>query len=181
VRWPQVTIPREDKRDSITYPLEFFPASFGADVYAYIGRLTQGILFDDGADDIDLGPLRPVRPATAQNRRRQLRAAASCLVHSGVPAPDIGSIAVLVEIQNAKRILHFLMGRKGGNTSGGVAQMATFLAKIALHWVKVDADHHAKLRRLAARVTIPKLRRHVWSTDRPCLQGLRHARPAGSA
>lgn len=152
--WPQVTVPREDKRDSYSFPLEFFPASFGADVEAYIGRLTRGILFDDDDEDIDLGPLRPVRPATALTRRRQLLAAASCLVHSGVPVTEITSIATLVELPNAKQILHFLIQRSGGSTSGGVAQMATFLAKIALHWVKVDADHHAKLQRLAARVAV---------------------------
>ena len=152
--WPQVAIPREDKRDRYTYPIEFFPASFGADVEAYIGRLTQGILFDDDDEDIDLGPLRPVRPTTAQSRRRQLRAAASCLVHGAVPVSEIKSIATLVEIQNTKRILHFMMQRNGGPTSGGVAQMGTFLTKVALHWVKVDAEHHAKLRRLSARVAV---------------------------
>lgn len=152
--WPQVTVPREDKRDSYSFPLELFPASFVADVEAYIGRLTQGILFDDDDEDIDLGPLRPVRPATAQTRRRQLRAAASCLVHSGVPVTEITSIATLVELPNVKRILNFLIQRSGRSSSDGVAQMATFLAKIALHWVKVDADHHAKLQRLAARVAV---------------------------
>lgn len=152
--WPQVNLPRKDKRDTYTFPLEHFPASFAADVEAYIGRLTQGILFDDDDDEIDLGPLRPVRSATAQTRRRQLLAAASCLVRSGVPASEIHSIATLVEIQNAKRILHFLMQRQGGQTSGGVAQMGTLLAKLGLHWEKVEPEHHAKLRRLAARVAV---------------------------
>ncbi|WP_273678657.1 site-specific integrase [Erythrobacter fulvus] len=152
--WPQVTVPRQDKRDSYSYPLEYFPASFAADLEAYIGRLTKGIMFDDDDEDIDLGPLRPVRPATAQTRSRQLRAAASCLVHSGVPATDITSIAALVEVRNVKLILNFLMQRSGGMTSGGVAQMASLLAKIALHWVKVDAQHHAKLQRLAGRVAV---------------------------
>lgn len=152
--WPQVAIPREDKRDSYSFPLKFFPASFGADVEAYIGRLTQGIMFDDDDEDIDLGPLRPVRPATAQTRRRQLRAAASCLVHAGVPATDITGIATLIDVRNAKLILNFLMQRSGGKTSGGVAQMASLLAKIALHWVKADPQHHAKLQRLAGRVAV---------------------------
>lgn len=153
--WPQVILPRQDKRDSYSYPLEFFPAPFVADVEAYLGRLTHGILFDDGDDDdIDLGPLRSVRPATVKTRQRQLRAAASCLVHSGVPVSEIVSIASLVEVPNAKRILNFLIQRQGGNSSGGVAQMGTLLAKVALHWAKVGPEHHAKLRRLAARVAV---------------------------
>ncbi len=153
--WPQVIVPRQDKRDSYSFPLEFFPAAFAADVEAYLGRLTHGILFDDGdEEDIDLGPLRPVRPATVETRRRQLRAAASCLVHSGMPVSEIVSIAALVEVPNAKRILHFLMQRQGGMASSGVAQMGTLLAKVALHWAKVSPEHHAKLRRLAARVAV---------------------------
>lgn len=152
--WPQVTLPRKDKRDTYTYPLDHFPASFAADVEAYIGRLTQGILFDDDDEQIDLGPLRPVRPATAQTRRRQLLAAASCLVRSGVPASEIQSIATLVEMRNARLILNFLLQRQGGQRSEGVAQMATLLAKLALHWVQVSTEHHAKLRRLAARVAV---------------------------
>jgi integrase len=153
--WPQVILPRQDKRDSYSYPLEFFPAPFVADVEAYLGRLTHGILFDEGDDDdIDLGPLRSVRPATVDTRRRQLRAAASCLVHSSVPISDIVSIATLVEVPNTKRILHFLMQRQGGLASSGVAQMGTLLAKVALHWAKVSPEHHAKLRRLAARVAV---------------------------
>lgn len=154
--WPQVTLPRQDKRDSYSYPLEFFPATFKADVEAYIGRLTHGILFEDyDDDDIDLGPLRPVRPETAKTRQRQLRAAASCLARSGVPVSEIVSIATLVEISNAKRILHFLLQRQDGNPSGGIAQMGTLLAKVALHWTKVSPEHHARLRRLAARVAVP--------------------------
>lgn len=169
--WPQVALPRKDKRDTYTYPLDFFPASFAADVEAYIGRLTHGILFDDDDDDIDLGPLRQVRPATAQTRRRQLRAAASCLVHSGVPASEIRSIATLVEVRNARLILHFLMQRQDGQPTGGVAQMATLLAKLSLHWVKVSPEHHAKLRRLAGQVAVQhsgmtaKNRERLWLTS----------------
>lgn len=152
--WPQMQIPRQDKRDRYTYPLEHFPASFAADIEAYIGRLTQGILFDDDDDDVDLGPLRAVRPATAATRRRQVRAAASCLVHSGVPANEIQSIATLVEVQHVRQILHFLMQRQNGEASGGVAQMGALLAKLALHWVKVSPEHHLRLRRVAARVAV---------------------------
>lgn len=159
--WPQVLIPREDKRDIYSLPLETFPASFAADIDAYIGRLSRGILFDlddddEDEDDIDFGPLKSVRPATAATRRRQLRAAASALVHSGVNPAEITSIATLTALPNAKRILHFMMQRNpDGQRSAGVAQLATLLAKIAKHWVKVDTTHHDKLKRLASRVAVP--------------------------
>lgn len=154
--WPQVTVPRSDKRDIYSLPLEAFPATFVADVQAYIDRLTNGMLLDDEDEEIDLGPLRPVRPATIETRARQLRAAASSLARSGVPLDKIASIADLVEIKNTKLILNFLIQRNPDRqTSSGVAQMASFLAKLALHWVKVDAQHHLKLKRLASRVAVP--------------------------
>lgn len=157
--WPQVHIPREDKRDTYSLPLETFPASFAADINAYIGRLSQGILFglddDDDEGDIDFGPLKPVRPATVVTRQRQLRAAASALVHSGVNPAEITSIATLAALPNAKRILHFMMQRNpDGKSSAGVAQLAIFIAKVAKHWVKVDTTHHDKLKRLASRVAV---------------------------
>lgn len=159
--WPQVIIPREDKRDTYSLPLETFPPSFAADIDAYIGRLSRGILFDlddddEDEDDIDFGPMKSVRPATAATRRRQLRAAASALVHSGVNPAAITSIATLAALPNAKRILHFMMQRNpDGQRSAGVAQLATLLAKVAKHWVKVDTTHHHKLKRLASRVAVP--------------------------
>jgi integrase len=157
--WPQVSIPRSDKRDIFSFPIEYFPPSFAQDVEAYLDRLGQGILSsfcDDDDDELDFGPMRPVRPATIETRRRQLRASASALAHSGVAASEITSIAKLVEIANAKKILHFMMQRNAdGQTSAGVAQLATFLAKLALHWVKVEPSHHQKLKHLAARVAVP--------------------------
>jgi integrase len=156
--WPQLMIPRADKRDIYSLPMSAFPASFVADVKAYVDRLEHGILLDynDEDEDLDLGPLRPVRPTTLKTRARQLRAAASSLVHSGVPVEQITSIADLVGVRHVKLILHFLMQRnQDRQTSGGVAQMAIFLAKVAQHWAKVDAQHHLKLKALAGRVAVP--------------------------
>jgi integrase len=174
--WPQVSIPRSDKRDIFSLPFEYFPPSFVEDVEAYLDRLGQGILSsfcdddDDNDDEIDFGPMRPVQPATIETRRRQLRAAASALVHSGVAASEITSIAKLVEIANAKKILHFMMQRNAdGQTSAGVAQLANFLAKLALHWVKVEPSHHQKLKHLAAAIAIliviPLRRRNLAAID----------------
>lgn len=119
--WPQIALERQSKRDSYSYPFEYFPASFADDVEAYLNRLSQGALLDEDDDSDDFGPVKPVRPATIKTRRHQMRAAASCLVRSGVAPETITSIGVLVEVQNVKRILNFLMDRRGGQTSGGVS------------------------------------------------------------
>ena len=152
--WPQIILERPSKRDSYSYPFAYFPASFEADVEAYLRRLSQGALLDEDDDSDDFGPVRPVRPATIKTRRHQMRAAASCLAHSGVDPNTITGISTLVEVQNVKRILNYLMQRRGGKTSGGVAQMATFLTKVALHWVKVGPTEHMRLKRITARVAV---------------------------
>lgn len=152
--WPQIILERQSKRDSYSYPWSYFPASFAADVEAYLNRLSQGALLDTDDDSDDFGPVKPVRPATIKTRRQQMRAAASCLARSGVEPETITGISTLVEVPNVKRILNYLMERRGGQTSGGVAQMASFLTKVALYWVKVDSTEHLRLKRIAARVAV---------------------------
>ncbi len=159
--WPQIMITRADKRNTYTFPLEVFPITFQQDVEAYARRLREGVLFavgeEDEDDEIDLGPLRPMRPATVTTRLGQLRTAASCLVHAGIDRAEITSIAKLVELRNAKHILNYMMQRNpDAQTSGGVEQMASLLAKIALHWVKVDPGDHRQLKRLADRVRVQR-------------------------
>lgn len=145
--WPQITIPRDEKREVYVYPFAFFPPSFEADVNAYADRMRNVNLDDDG-------PLRPSRPATIETRTRQLRTAASVLARSGVDPATITGIARLVEVDNFKLILHFHIKRAGGKTSGGVAQIASCLRNVARHYVKVDEEHDRKMSALCKRVSV---------------------------
>ena len=145
--WPQITIPRVEKREVYVYPFAYFPASFEADVNAYADRMRNVNLDDDG-------PVRPSRPATIATRTRQLRTAASALARSGVDPATITGIARLVEVENFKLVLHFHMERAGGKTSAGVAQMAACLRNAARHYVKVDDEHDRKISALCKRVSV---------------------------
>ncbi|WP_353209371.1 site-specific integrase [Sphingorhabdus sp.] len=145
--WPQITIPRDEKREVYVYPFAFFPPSFEADVNAYADRMRNVNLDDDG-------PLRPSRPATIETRTRQLRTAASVLARSGVDPATITGIARLVEVDNFKLILHFHMERAGGKTTAGVAQIASCLRNVARHYVKVDEEHDRKMSALCKRVSV---------------------------
>lgn len=145
--WPQVTIPRVEKREIYVYPFAFFPPSFEADVTAYADRMRNVNLDDDG-------PVRPSRPATINTRTRQLRTSASVLARSGVDPATITGIVRLVEVDNFKLILHFFMERAGGKTSAGVAQMAACLRNAARHHVKVDDEHDRKMSALCKRVSV---------------------------
>ena len=132
--WPQVTIPRVEKREIYFYPFAFFPASFEADVNAHADRM-HNVNLDDH------GPLRPSRPATIDARTRQLRTAASVLARSGVDPSTITGIARLVGVDNFKLILHFHIKRAGGKTSAGVAQTASCLRNVARYFVNVDEEY----------------------------------------
>ena len=145
--WPQITIPRVEKREVYVYPFAYFPASFELDVSAYADRMRNVNLDDDG-------PLRPSRPATIATRTRQLKTAASVLARSGVDPATITGIARLVEVDNFKLILHFHMERAGGKTSAGVAQMAACLRNAARHYVKVDDEHDRKISAVCKRVSV---------------------------
>lgn len=146
-KWPQITIPRDEKREVYVYPFAYFPPSFEADVNAYADRMRNVNLDDDG-------PVRPSRPATIATRTRQLRAAASVLARSGVDPATITNIARLVEVDNFKLILHFHMERAGGKTSAGVAQIASCLRNVARHYIKVDDEHDRKMSALCKRVSV---------------------------
>lgn len=145
--WPQLTIPRVEKREVYVYPFAYFPASFEADVNAYADRMRNVNLDDDG-------PLRPSRPATIETRTRQLRTAASALARSGVDPATITGIARLVEVDNFKLILHFHMEKAGGKTTAGVAQIASCLRNVARHYVKVDEEQDRTMSALCKRVSV---------------------------
>ena len=82
-----------------------------------------------------------------------MRVAASALVHKGVEAESIRSIADIVSLERFKLILRFLLDRHDGKTSPQVAQIAAFLKGVAAHWVKVDDLTLLQIQKLAARLS----------------------------
>ena len=108
--WPDVEIPRSIRREIYVLPWSDFPASLKADVDAFLVRLS-------GADLSEDGPSRPARAATLKTREYQLRVGASALVHKGVDAESICSLADIVNLERFKLILRFLLDRHEGQTS----------------------------------------------------------------
>jgi hypothetical protein len=100
--WPDIEIPREIRREVYVRPWSDFPPSLKADVDAFLLRLS-------GADLSEDGPARPARPATLKTREKQLRLAASALLHKGVDAESMSSLADLVAFERFKLILRFLL------------------------------------------------------------------------
>jgi hypothetical protein len=100
------------------------------------------------------GPSRPARAATLKTREYQLRVSASALVHKGVDAESIRSIADLVTLERYKLILRFLLDRHDGQSSPQIAQMAAFLKGVAKHWAKADDLTMFQMQKVASRLSI---------------------------
>ena len=143
--WPDVELPRSIRREIYVLPWSDFPASLKADVDAYLVRLS-------GADLSEDGPSRPAREATLKTREYQLRVGASALVHKGVDAESICSLADIVNLERFKLILRFLLDRHEGQTSPQVAQMAAFLKGVAKHWAKADDLALLQMQKVASRL-----------------------------
>ncbi len=164
--WPQVEIPRENKRETYTLDWAAFPASLKEDVDRFIERQTGRDLSDDG-------PPNPLRESSCQTRIYQLRVAASALVHQGVRLEDVTSISILTTFENYQKILRFFYDRHGQKTSPQIAQLASFLKSVAQYWVKVNKEELDRLEKLALKLKdkrqglTPKNRERLRQLDDP--------------
>lgn len=145
-QWPKVTIPREDRRTIYVRPWSDFPASFKADVDAYV-KLLAGDVVDEDA------PVRALRPITLKNREYQARAAASALVAEGVPIETITGIQDIARIDRIKIILNNVRSRGDTVHQATAFNMANFLKAAARHWVKVDETELGKIRKIASQLS----------------------------
>jgi integrase len=146
--WPALEIPVPSA--SRRYALEWseFPASFTADVEAFLGHAgDQSVLADDYAPS--------VRPATILVRRKTLRQMATALASSGFPIANIIGLATLVQSDNAKKVLQFFLDRpRVGNES--VYGHAILLRTIARHWVPRDEENIRRLETFCKSLTPKK-------------------------
>jgi integrase len=147
--WPQITLERPSKRVIYLLPWSAFRPSFKEDVDRFLLRLSGQDLSEDG-------PPRPARSATLQKRSYQLRIAASALVHRGVAADAIESIADLLSLERYQKILSFFLDRGDDRSPHQAAEMAAFLKGVARHWVKVDDPTLEKMKRIASRLALPR-------------------------
>jgi integrase len=149
-QWPQVMIPREDRRTVYALDWSAFPPSLEADADEYIKRLSGETIDEEG-------PLRAMRPSTLANRAYQIRVAASALAASGTPTDAIGSLADLARLEPMKAILEHVLNRGEGGHQAAAYNLANFLKAIAQHWVKVEDGELVRIRRIVTRLA-PKTR-----------------------
>jgi len=161
--WPQVTIPREDKRVRYIEPWDVFPQSLKVDVDDYLKILSGEKLFD--SDDT---PKRPLRPTSLAERAYQFRGAASALVAMGVPPARICSINDLARLEPMRLILTHFRDRGQGKHDMGARNVAKTLRAAAKHRVKVDDAELLLIDKLLDR--LPRQRPGLTSKNRERLR-----------
>lgn len=144
--WPEVTLYRAPSRVPWTFPLEQFPKTFQREVDAWCDRLAMTDLFDDDA------PVRASRPATIKHQRFQIRMMASAIVRQGVPIKKITTLADLVNLDNFRLGIEFLIDRRDGTVSEAMFTLATGIKSIARYYVKVEDAHLEYLKRLCSKL-----------------------------
>lgn len=147
--WPDIELsPLPPKREPWTLPLEHFSQSFRDDVECWIDRLANPDPFDQS------GPIKALRPSTIKHRRFQIREMASALVLSGYPIDAVTSLACLVELDNLKTGLRFMMARFNNKPTEAIYGLAMGLQAIARHHVKVDTDHQDQIKGICRRLNL---------------------------
>ena len=143
--WPatRVSPPPRVRRTYLLRP-EVFPASFTADLEAWLARLA-------GQDLLAELPFRPVRPSTLERRRFQILQLASALVHRGRDPATLTRLVDLAEPASLREALRFFLARAGGTTTRQVHQLATVALLIAKHWVGLPQAQVEELRALVRR------------------------------
>ncbi|MFM8859627.1 MAG: site-specific integrase, partial [Methylocystis sp.] len=144
--WPQIEIPRENKRKTYTLPWTAFPPSLKEDVDRFAARQT-------GRDFAEDGPIKPLRETSCQTRVYQLRVAASVLVLQGMRPEEITSISVLTIFENYQKILQYFYDKNNQQSSSRISHLATFLVGVARHFVKVTPDEHERLKKQASKLS----------------------------
>ena len=147
--WPQIVL--EATPNPIVYSLswEAFPASLKAEVDLLLERLA-------GRDLSDEGPNRPLRPTTLKMHAYELRTFASALVHQGLPAVSLTSLAVCLSLENYKLGLQWFYARHGSRPSRTVHKLAANLKAIARHWLRADEATLAAMSRVVNKLAPPE-------------------------
>lgn len=143
-RWPRAIARCPERRDHWVFPWDSFPDSLHRDARIWLDRLA--------GRDLKEGPARPVRPATLKHREWQLRVLATAAVLGGIDVKKLRRLTNLVELETLNTALRFLLDRRQGATSTGIADIAVMAKAVAKHYVRVDADHLNRIGKMARRL-----------------------------
>ena len=119
--WPQGNVDHPGMQDHYTMPLTAFPESFQLDVATYIGRreadpretmFSRGRIYTSDTRKTPRSAPRKAAARTIDGLRRNIAAAATALVLSGIEIAKIRSLQDLVSLPNAEIIVRFHLARR---------------------------------------------------------------------
>ncbi len=156
---PTTRLVRPARVDRYTLPIATYPASFRADLERYTTRLAGGDIehIFTAADRTGAVRQRPLRASTISNRLWMLRCATAALVATGTHKDNITSLRDLVDPpDNAKRIMKFMLDRRGGNSSRIATRLAEALHLLARDYCELPEPQVTTIATWAKRVRLPE-------------------------
>jgi integrase len=133
--WPAFRMGPLPEVHRYSLPWSAYPASFHADVEAFLARAADDNIYAPGRQYF-----RPLSPVTIVNRRRSLKTMATALIKSGFPPAQLTSLAVMVKPDNARKILEFFWSKAGKVNKAAIYGKACLIRTIARNWVKNHSD-----------------------------------------
>lgn len=146
--WPKTPLSLPSRQVRYILDFERFPVSFQSSYEDLFRRMTEVDPF------ADTGPVKPVRPATLKQYRRQLLRFASDLVHSGIAIEEVSDVHCLLTPAMAERGLRHMLARNGNETNRSIAEMSGLLRNLG-RILDLPEDRRKALQRLAARTALP--------------------------
>jgi integrase len=146
--WPKTPLSLPLRQVKYILDIESFTPSFKASYEDLFRRMTEVDPFADA------GPVRPVRPSTLKQYRRQLLRFASDLFHSGIAIDDVADIPYLLTPSVAERGLRHMLARNENDTNRSIAEMSGLLRNLG-RILDVPEVQLKALQRLAARTALP--------------------------
>ena len=143
--WPAARLTVPNRRRDYALPPTAYPASFAADVEAYLAHLASDDLFAETGR-------RACSPTTLRDVRLRIFQMATALVYSGGDPETIRSLADLVAQEAMRTALSFLYSRNGKRKTGQLNNFALTAIKIAKWWVEAPQDQIKELQAIRRKV-----------------------------
>ena len=140
--WPQQRLTVPDNRLIFAPPWDAFPASLQRDAEAWCAGLSN-------ADPFMEEPFSPLRPASVESRRKQLRAYLGALVLGGVDPAELVDLAAVVTLARAKVALRYFWEKAGRRATTYTYQQISMVLMIARHYAQLPAEDVDRLAAMA--------------------------------
>jgi integrase len=140
--WPQRCLTIRNNRRDYAPDWAVYPDSLRADAEAWCAGLGDDDPFADRA-------FTPLKPASVESRRKQLRVYLAALVQQGTNPADLTDLAAAVTPTRAPLALRFFWDRAGRKATTHTYHIASLVLMIARHWARLPQPEVDRLAGMA--------------------------------